>query len=177
MPDTNQPFDLHTVVRDVLEAATSPDPTVIAGQVLARIKAADRKAALSQSLRVFVHHQMTNERATRVNAPSSDDGEDVSDPPKVGVPFHQRTRLRVSFYERLLRSAEFDEETREWFFLGDATTDRLDRLAGAREALAAANAAKAERFRRLEKVLAESGVGTVRELPEGVVLEAWGVDR
>lgn len=152
MPD----FNLRATVRDTIASTDEADPGVIAGMVTAKIKAADRDAALTQAMRLFVR-QIISETRTG-NRPTNI------------LPISQRSGRSTKVaairdgWQRRLRDRVHGADG-AWKMLGDCTYDDLMSAASERQELADRNQAWAREYRAMAEAVADAGVETFRDLP------------
>lgn len=150
-------FDLRVLVREVCDTSTSADPVMVMTEVRQRITQADQEAALEQALLTFVRHMISRRGNLTFRAPA-------------GRPSWKVTGIRNAWRATLLRQRlSVGEDPGAWKFFGDCTEGDLTYAADVRDRLAKNNALQARRLRDLAKLLAEHGVGTVKELPDDIL--------
>ena len=170
-------FNLRAVVREVLAGTNEADPGVIAGMVTARIDAADRDAALSQMMRLFVRQVMSEERTAAAPFSSSSGGQLTRGSHAPIAAAAGRPSLRVAGirdgWQRALRSRVHVGHS-EYKLLADCNYDDLYAAAAEREDLARRNQAWARHYHVLAALLTEHDVETVGELPSNVLMVSLG---
>lgn len=145
-------FILRELVREVLSGTDEADPGVIAGMVVAQIRKADRDAALSQTMRLFVR-QIISE--TRIS--------------------HRATVTPIR-PNRSMKVASIREESRrlddrlhvgasQWKKLRDCTYEDLLAVAAERQENADRNAAWAREYRAMASAVLDADVATFGDLP------------
>ena len=151
MPD----FNLRQTVRDTLDATTEADPGIIAGLVVAKISKADRDAALSQAMRLFVRQVITEERNN--HRPNS----------SVVTPIRHRSSkvaaIRDSWARRLNDRVHVGGS--EWKQLRACSYDDLTAAASERQQMADRNAATAREYRAMASAVLDADVDTFGDLP------------
>lgn len=155
-------FNLRSLVRDVLASTDEADPGVIGGMVIAKIDAADRDAALTQSMRLFVRQIISETRIG--NAPA-----EVGNvhPINRGASTSLKVAAIREGWQRRLRDRVHVGGS-EWKQLGACTYDDLQAAANERQQLAERNSAWARHYRALASAVLEADVETVRDLPTNV---------
>lgn len=131
--EVEQEFSLSSLVRAALESDEA-DPHRIAEDLIAAMSLTDARIALAVTLPDYIRKSIARTRQHGVPITSSKRWDNVAELHASG----ELTLLRVRVFA-----------LGEWKFLGDCTRDDVQALADDRDAEAAANAAAAERFRRL----------------------------
>ncbi len=146
-------FNLRQTVRDTLDATAEADPGVIAGLVVAKISKADRDAALSQAMRLFVRQVITEERNN--HRPNS----------SVVTPIRSRkvAAIRDSWARRLNDRVHVGGS--EWKQLRACSYDDLTAAASERQEMADRNAATAREYRAMASAVLDADVDTFGDLP------------
>jgi hypothetical protein len=166
-------FDLRLLIREVASLSKSPDPVVVAHEVLRQIGDEDRDEALWQALRVMTRHVIAESRFTRRPGdqttevkPSIHSRQGISPSRKVAqIRDHWKSYIQQYLQERINISPY------EWKFLGDCTANDLYYAADFRDNLAVANAVKAQWYRDRAKMVEHAGVDCVSKLPEKLLKE------
>jgi hypothetical protein len=160
-------MNLHSLVSQVLDLCELPDPTDVSDEVLRRIGPGQERAALEQALPTFVRSVNSGRRSSLGSLPAP------SPIPGQGVAFHQRGVTVSDAWRRALRDREKDPQV-GYMFLGDATSENLQRMAERRDQMASANRVKSQRLRALANALDEYGVKQVKDLPAEVLAPLLG---
>ena len=149
-----QEFSLSRLVRAALEGDEA-DPHRIAEDLIASMSLTDARAALAVTLPDYVAKAI---HRTRRRGPA---------PTTSSARWDNVAELHASGELTLLRIRVF--ALGEWKFLGDCTRDDVKDIAEQREAEAAANAAAAERFKRLRAAMGRKRAAVVSDLPADVL--------
>lgn len=172
-------FNLRTLIREVCDTSSATAPELLVKEVLRRIDRRDAQVALEQALPYIVHSVVSSHRFTAPppgrphTAPADQTAFDAlaDDVSGGATPIKQPRSTKVASIRdtigRALRERiSVGHDRSEWKFLGDCTADDLEYAARLRHDLARANAARARQLHELADALRESGVETVRELPD-----------
>lgn len=149
------PLHLRQIIVETLDESDSPDPHVVAEDVLNRIGPRDVRAALADLLADEVRRVIHQQRGTApLPAPPESNGKrDLGEMAR--DPWRHRQWVPGS----------------GWKFLGDLTADDCDAVADHYEVLAEANAAQARRWRTRARWLRTQEAVVLRDLG-AEVLEA-----
>lgn len=152
-------FDLRALVIAVAESSDVAEPKALTDEVLRRIPARHRLAALETALPAYVSQAISNGQRNFRQLGS--------------VPGRSwKTEGARAFAQRFLH-ARIDVSsagTGEWKLIGDCAVEDCLGAAALRRAMAAANVAQAERLEKLGALLDEYGAETVADLPEPVLV-------
>lgn len=167
-------FNLHSVIREVRDEMTSPDPRMLTKEVNQRIKPADRDTALEQALAIAVYNVISRSRYS--TSPDDHAQVDAQDRDVGGGP--QRSSKVAGIREAWRRVLESWTNTGpgpgEFKFLGDCTASDLEYTVSINEEHARRTLANAAKNRRLAELIAEHGVTVVRELPDETLARVLG---
>ena len=152
-------FNLRSLVQEVLRSSTMTDPGDLADEVLRRIPAKHHKAALQQTLRLFVRQVNSEVRISRQTAPAS-----PATSTKVAA-------IRDGWQRRLRDRVHCNGQ---WKFLADCNYEDLLAAATERRQLADRNMAWARQYDTWARLLTEHDVATFGELPVEAQMSALG---
>lgn len=173
-----EPFDLNSLIVEIIETSGSVDPYTLADEVLDKIADKDLRPALRAVLPGAVRVHM-NVRRHHINRSirNDDTDDDVSGNVSGNVrPLHRkvtgnsRWKAVGSLYLRAMSQGIYCGEA-GYKALGDCTAADVNFAATSRFDKAKATAVEAQRFKLFATALAKHKVKTVSELPEIVVIE------
>lgn len=156
-------FVLRHMVRDILADSDTADPGALADLVLAAIPRNQVRAALAQTLRLYVRQVISEERIG--NAPSN-----VS--PIKPSPSSKVAAIREGWQRRLDDRLHVGDS--QWKLLRDCTADDLDAVAAERRLLADKNAAWARTYSEWARRVREADVETFGALPVETLMQTLG---
>lgn len=144
-------LNLHHLAQTVLQDSVSPDPGVMADELVARIPAAHHREALGILAKDYMRNRILNQRH-RVNGGAPDVGS-------------RKVEAARDAWKRLLDTPEFLPGV-GWLFLRDATTDQVLAMAGMRRSKAQELESAADRYAAVAREMKRAKVTRVGDLPE-----------
>lgn len=155
-------LNLHHLAQTVLQDSVSPDPGVMADELVARIPATHYREALEVLAKDYMRNRILNQRH-RVNGGA----------PNVGS---RKVGAARDAWKRLLDTPEFLPGV-GWLFLRDATVDQVLAMAGVRRAKATELEVVAERYAALAKEMKRTRTGRVGDLSEESLRQLLGEEQ
>lgn len=171
-------WSLSTLVRDVLESVTSPNPTDVTAEVLAAIPPEHQHEAFVTALHGYVRHTMSRTRY-QVRAPQTapEDqegcGAQALNVPG-GTPSRKVAAIRETWRQMLNKAIPIGATGTQWKFLGDCREGDLKYAAETNREMAQRNLHRERDFLHLRSLLHQYEVDTVRELPTEVLATTLG---
>lgn len=155
-------LNLHHIAAEVFHDSVSPDPGVMAGELVARLRPEDYREALLLLARDYMRLQIRNGR----------DGRNGGAPHEQGS---HRVAAARDAWKRLLDTPEFVPSA-GWLFLRDATTQQVLEMAKLRVEKSHELAKAADRYRALAEAMKHKKVLRVADLPDDILETLLGAE-
>lgn len=143
-------LNLHALAADIVREATSPEPDVLAAELVSQLDPADYREALTYLARNLIRSVIHDQR-TRLNGGS----------PRSGSKKIANARAA---WQKLLDSPEYVPSA-GWLFLRDATHDQVLEMAGMRMQKSRELAAAAKQYKAIAEEMKKADAATVSDLP------------
>lgn len=149
-------FNINALAREVLHESVSPDPGIMAEDLVARIPAAAYRDALVSLARSLMREMVRAQRSqTNGGAPATGS---------------RKVAAARDAWKRLLDTPEFVPSV-GWLFLRDATWRQVLEMSRMRDEKASELRAAAGRYARLAGAMKNSGAAKVADLPDDTLAE------
>lgn len=145
-------MNLHQLALETVRESASPDPGVMAEDLVNRIPAGEYRDALLMMARAYVCDVIRSQR-TALNGGGRSSGS-------------RKVEAARAAWKRLLDVPEYVPSIGAWIALRDATREQVLEMAALRQAKAAENLAVAERYEAIAKAMRREGVKTAADLGE-----------